>query len=76
MCEFIRNVIECAKNAPLHGHMFSTNHYVKEIKRIHGLNDEMFCVLLHYMYNEGMIRDFGFRYCEWNPEKIDYYWFR
>lgn len=76
MCEFIRNVKDIANNAPINGYIHSTDYCITELKRIHGLDDIMVCVLLEYMHQEGMIRDFGLRFCEWNSEKIDFYWFK
>lgn len=76
MCEFTRNVKNIANNAPINGHIHSTDASVRELKRIHGLDDTMLCILIEYMHQEGMIRDFGLRFSEWNQDKIDFYWFR
>lgn len=71
-----KRILEESKNCPLSSAIYSTQRVIKDIKMEFGLDDKTLCEVLLQMLSDGEIRDFGLRRSEWNPEHIDFYWFR
>lgn len=76
MCELEREICEASKNSSLSSPHYSTQYTIKEIKRKYNLTDNELCDVLQDMKDRELIREFGIRYSEWNPEVIDFYWFK
>lgn len=70
------DIIQAVKNVPKTGYLYSTQHPVQELKRVHDIDDETLCKTLKKLSCQGLLQEFHVRYSKYNPKHIDMYWFR
>ncbi len=70
------SLVQAAKNAPIHGFVYSTQQPIKMMKETYGVDDKYVCEVLQRLNKEGYIKEFHIKYSEINPHLIYMYWFK